>query len=708
MKRAIASSPPEVQFMRTGIFRMLVVLFGTAVLLSIISFAEPSYANTENRSAITTQDSLQNDTVERIEESNSNSEKQADKPARIPDQSLPNIVSDERTSQKDDSLDKGNNGNTEDGDQAAQTPANPSEPIEKGLAFHASDTSPHLTAFLDGKETAQSGWVFHEGFWYWFNKSPYAAENSWIKTGGGWYYLDETGEMKTGAFSDGNRTYLSDPSGRMLSDGWHRSGGVWYWLESSGAAKTGWLHDRGAWYWLDPESGAMATGWYRDGAVWYYSDGSGAMLANRWLKQGGTWYYLNPSGAMRTGWLHDKGAWYWLDRSSGAMATGFVDDGGTAYYCDGSGRMAANRWLGSTKSGWCWAQASGALATGWGYLSGKWYYFDPASPQHRAKTGLYSVGDSQCFSDADGALYMNRWVNINADERRYANNQGYLEGRQLRNSSGAFSFVDAEGNPLSGWQVIGGQHFYAHPDTGEMATGWLKLDNTWYYLNSQGIRQTGWVKLDGTWFLLGSDGAMKTGWQKLGGTWYYLHDSGAMATGWLKLSDTWYYLESSGAMATGWRTIGGISYYFDSSGAWVSSDARMTNLAQQFHSNTPWLIMIDTTNCMLGVFKGSAGNWTSVSSWPCSPGKASTPTVLGEYTVGLKGYSFGSGFTCYWWTQFYGDYLIHSEVYYQNTFTWMEGTMGVPGSHGCIRLPIDQAKWIYDNIPTGTKVYTYR
>ncbi|MDY3980560.1 MAG: hypothetical protein SOZ99_02640, partial [Paraeggerthella sp.] len=282
MKRAIASSPPEVQFMRTGIFRMLVVLFGTAVLLSIISFAEPSYANTENRSAITTQDSLQNDTVERIEENDSNSKKQIDKPVSISEQPLPNIVSGENASQKDDPLDDEKNGNAEDDDQAAQSPTDPSEPMEKGLAFHASDTSPHLTAFFDGKETAQSGWVLHEGFWYWFNKSPYATENSWVKTGGSWYYLDETGKMKTGTFSDGNRTYLSDPSGRMLSNGWHRSGGVWYWLEASGAAKTGWLRDGGSWYWLDPESGAMATGWYRDGAAWYYSDGSGAMLANRW------------------------------------------------------------------------------------------------------------------------------------------------------------------------------------------------------------------------------------------------------------------------------------------------------------------------------------------------------------------------------------------------------------------------------------------
>ncbi|HAH78565.1 MAG TPA: L,D-transpeptidase, partial [Ruminococcaceae bacterium] len=30
--------------------------------------------------------------------------------------------------------------------------------------------------------------------------------------------------------------------------------------------------------------------------------------------------------------------------------------------------------------------------------------------------------------------------------------------------------------------------------------------------------------------------------------------------------------------------------------------------------------------------------------------------------------------------------------------------LGEPASHGCIRLPVEDAKWIYDNIPEGTKV----
>ena len=204
---------------------------------------------------------------------------------------------------------------------------------------------------------------------------------------------------------------------------------------------------------------------------------------------------------------------------------------------------------------------------------------------------------------------------------------------------------------------------------------------------------------------------MKTGWIQYGGDWYYLDGYGVMQTGWLKQGDDRYYLWSSGAMATGMHTIDGESYYFDASGKMrdlTADEQYMTSKAQGYYSSTNWLIMVDTTRNQLGIYYGSKGNWGLKYFWQCSTGAAATPTVLGEYTVTGKGYSFGDGFTCYYYTQFWGDYLIHSVTYYQNTFTVMEGKMGVNISHGCVRLPIDRAKWIYDNIPYRTKVVTYR
>ena len=99
-----------------------------------------------------------------------------------------------------------------------------------------------------------------------------------------------------------------------------------------------------------------------------------------------------------------------------------------------------------------------------------------------------------------------------------------------------------------------------------MATGWEKVNGTWYYFKSSGAMQTGWLQEGKTWYYLKSSGAMATGWEKVNGTWYYFNPSGAMQTGWLKEGSKWYYLKPSGAMVIGVEKIEGTYYYFNSSG----------------------------------------------------------------------------------------------------------------------------------------------
>ena len=59
---------------------------------------------------------------------------------------------------------------------------------------------------------------------------------------------------------------------------------------------------------------------------------------------------------------------------------------------------------------------------------------------------------------------------------------------------------------------------------------------------------TGWLRSDDSWYFLHSDGSMAVGWLKNGGAWYYLSDNGSMAVGWLTLGDTAYYFGESGAL----------------------------------------------------------------------------------------------------------------------------------------------------------------
>lgn len=125
-------------------------------------------------------------------------------------------------------------------------------------------------------------------------------------------------------------------------------------------------------------------------------------------------------------------------------------------------------------------------------------------------------------------------------------------------------------------------------------------------------------------------------------------------------------------------------------------------------SSTNYIIAVDTQKCLVGIYQGSQGQWTQVQQFLCGPGKAASPTVKGEYTVTGKGLSFGKTYTCWYYTQFYGDYLFHSILYQPGSKTVIqESGLGKQSSHGCIRLSIENAKWIYDNIPNGTKVYVY-
>lgn len=61
-----------------------------------------------------------------------------------------------------------------------------------------------------------------------------------------------------------------------------------------------------------------------------------------------------------------------------------------------------------------------------------------------------------------------------------------------------------------------------------------------------------------------------------------------------------------------------------------------------------------------------------------------------------------------YWVSFqnHGEFLFHSLVMDENQqiLAAEAAKLGQKASHGCFRLKVEDAKWIYDNIPTGTRV----
>lgn len=139
----------------------------------------------------------------------------------------------------------------------------------------------------------------------------------------------------------------------------------------------------------------------------------------------------------------------------------------------------------------------------------------------------------------------------------------------------------------------------------------------------------------------------------------------------------------------------------------------MDAYAQNFSSETEYLMLINNWENYVGVYKGEQGKWQNLYYFSCVTGKESTPTVRGEFSIYAKSPSFDGNmdspawYTCYYASMFYPEYFFHSIIYYQGTWNVMDASMGYSASHGCVRLETDNAEWVYNNIPLGTKVVSY-
>ena len=95
-----------------------------------------------------------------------------------------------------------------------------------------------------------------------------------------------------------------------------------------------------------------------------------------------------------------------------------------------------------------------------------------------------------------------------------------------------------------------------------------------------------------------------------------------------------------------------------------------------------------------------------------SGGRPDSPTPTGCFYTGDRGYSFwsprfGEGAT--YWVRLVGQILIHSVPRDSRWVTKKEehDKLGLPASHGCIRLDEEDAKWFYENVPRGTPVFVH-
>ena len=122
-------------------------------------------------------------------------------------------------------------------------------------------------------------------------------------------------------------------------------------------------------------------------------------------------------------------------------------------------------------------------------------------------------------------------------------------------------------------------------------------------------------------------------------------------------------------------------------------------------SNTNYLIATDLDSRFTYIFVKENYKWVLKSKWQCTVGKPSTPTITGSYNITGREPSFGTDkYSVKYATRIKGGYYYHSILYDAAGKYIIDGRLGQALSHGCVRLATENAKWIYENIPDGTKV----
>lgn len=115
-------------------------------------------------------------------------------------------------------------------------------------------------------------------------------------------------------------------------------------------------------------------------------------------------------------------------------------------------------------------------------------------------------------------------------------------------------------------------------------------------------------------------------------------------------------------------------------------------------------------NCVTIYEKKSSGKLKPVKAMVCSAGNA---TPIGTFPLGEKMRWHTLNGPCYgqYCTRITRGFLFHSVWYYRRTPSSLAvkeyNKLGTTASHGCVRLMVADAKWIYDNVPSGSSVIIY-
>ena len=164
------------------------------------------------------------------------------------------------------------------------------------------------------------------------------------------------------------------------------------------------------------------------------------------------------------------------------------------------------------------------------------------------------------------------------------------------------SNVQAAEQSNTGFAHKDGKVYYV--ENGQLTKGWKSINaksedskegthKVWIYVSQTGEVQTGWVQDNGSWYYLteltGEQkgiGLMQKGFFKVNEKWYYFDESGAMKENqWFQQNEGWYYADKSGALKVyEWFQVGG-KWYFATDKGKIYTNALIELFDEVYHFN---------------------------------------------------------------------------------------------------------------------------
>ena len=176
------------------------------------------------------------------------------------------------------------------------------------------------------------------------------------------------------------------------------------------------------------------------------------------------------------------------------------------------------------------------------------------------------------------------------------------------------------------------------------------------------------------------------------------------------LSKTTFSVSSNEIAKNGWIYEGGYKFYYE-------NGKKLTDVRSKLGAQSTYRIEVNRQCNTVTIYAkdGSNGYIIPVVAFACSVGLPQTPTYTGNYTVGAK-YRW-KALIGPSWGQYATTVSGQAGVYFHSVAGSATNSYSLPASeynklgsaasHGCIRLNVRDAKWIYDNVPQGSQIRIY-